>query len=739
MSYMPEYQSLPTPVRADGTTLHVDFEQVSDTLIIARNAGVVLDFQTPARILDNYGYDGQRCACITANGAGEAARIRLLRGCDSPMATEDAVVEFVFRVTRSQPIDLVNWPIVSFFSSASVTRSYKPRNLDHPVFDDPTMEAADGRPRAVLLGLRASGLAREGTYRIDVSDRHAVVAGVAEGLPQAAWLRFILHRQRPRVSLFIGRPGREQYVGSYEDRWSQGEVYAVLLGNPAGPQVQGSGYWDCVRIGKPLRQGAAVAPPEKRTRHVSEVAPRPPAALAVGREKVLLIDDWAVEETRNIERAFHRPRKHPSNPLIQADQPWESEAIYLTGGVERSEAGYRMWYHAAEPTAENRKNSHVCIATSRDGIHWMKPPLGIHTHGGSLQNNISIMGCGGPHSVIYTPDDPRGVEFRYKTHTRDRRGHVAWTSSDGVHWTCQGPFLSQSYDASSTHYDPVRQKYVASLKLGYKGRRYRGYAESDDFLDWTDSYLMLDVDELDEFGDQIYALSIFRYESLYLGLCKVYHVQTTDTCDIHLAVSHNAMHWERPFRIQRAPDFAVKEHNDCISWGETDRQPFIPTGLAGEWDFGNNDAPGSPIRHGDELRFYYSGRPDTHSRVFPAGVTWTGRAGAIGLATLRLDGFVSADGDASGGWLLTRPLMLSGERLFVNANATDGGLVVEVLDEHGHLIEPFSCDSFQTIDQDLVRAECRWDGPASLASLQGAPVRLRFHLHGASLYAFWCE
>ena len=62
--------------RADASTLHVDFEKVTDTLVMARNAGVFLDPWTrdPCsrnRILDSFGYQGRRCAHITvATGVG---------------------------------------------------------------------------------------------------------------------------------------------------------------------------------------------------------------------------------------------------------------------------------------------------------------------------------------------------------------------------------------------------------------------------------------------------------------------------------------------------------------------------------------------------------------------------------------------------------------------------------------------------------------------------------------------
>jgi len=288
--------------------------------------------------------------------------------------------------------------------------------------------------------------------------------------------------------------------------------------------------------------------------------------------------------------------------------------------------------------------------------------------------------------------------------------------------------------------DPVRRKYVASIKLWFKGRRHRGYAESDDFLHWTDTYLMMDVDELDAFGDQIYAMKIFRYESLVLGLTKIYHVETTDTCDTHLAVSHNGRHWERPFRPAPGPRFATPEKN-LLDYSDEHTQPFIPTGPLGAWDFGNNDNTATPpIHEGDELRFYYSGRSHSHNGGFPdRGAEPFRHRGSIGLATLRLDGFVSADADGSGGWLLTKLLQLEGMELFVNADASTGSLRVEILDEHLRPIEPFTLAKAKPVQSDAVRNPCCWEGVGGLSALAGKTVRLKFYLNRALLYAFWCE
>ena len=731
-------------VRSDGSTLRVDFENVADTLITARNAGVIIDYQTRAQILNDFAFEGRRCAQIAASAPGEEAQVRLIRAWDAPAARDRGVLEFVYRPVLEEPVRLVNWPVIRCFDPGRAPGPFELKYLNDPVYgaDALVADGVAGQLRPVAIGLCAHGRASDGTYSINVAAEDGVHKRVLADLPQAAWTRFILHRRHKAVHLFAGPPEQERFVGTYPDMLPGEEIYMILLGNPEDPDAKGSGYWDCVRLGRPLSARRKLAPPEGPIRNVGEIIPPPPRELKLGREKHLLIDDWSVAETRNIRRTFHRPVKHAGNPLIVCDRPWEPLALYLLGGVERLKDGrYRMWYNAADPTPENRKNVHTCLATSDDGIHWTKPNLGIHEYKGSMGNNIVIKNAG-PSTVFMNPNDPR-PDFRYLAKIR-HQGTQGWTSADGLHWTNHGVILPQSLDASDCQWDPVRKKYIASIKLGYKGRRYRGYAESDDFLNWTDTCLMMDIDELDVSGDEIYRMPIFRHEGLYLGFCKIYHARTSDTCDIHLAVSHNCKHWERPYRGPgtggRGPEFRHLAPDRRPPTADPHTQPFIPTGSPGSWDFGNNDSPGTgPVRAGNDLLFYYGGRPCTHSGKDHRGRKWKGKCGAIGLATLRLDGFVSADADASGGWVLTKPLKLDGSNLYLNADAKGGALKAEVLDTRLRPIEPFTLANARAIRSDAVRKKCWWKGAPELSALKRRTVRFRFHLTGASLYAFWCE
>ena len=109
---------------------------------------------------------------------------------------------------------------------------------------------------------------------------------------------------------------------------------------------------------------------------------------------------------------------------------------------------------------------------------------------------------------------------------------------------------------------------------------------------------------------------------------------------------------------------------------------------------------------------------------------------AIHLAVLRRDGFVSLDGGSSGGELLTKPLLLTGKRLFLNLDAsTAGRAMVELVGEDGKPIPGFTA----TVSGNAVRLPVRFKSGATLETLAGRTVRMKLGLRDARLYAFWTE
>ena len=116
---------------------------------------------------------------------------------------------------------------------------------------------------------------------------------------------------------------------------------------------------------------------------------------------------------------------------------------------------------------------------------------------------------------------------------------------------------------------------------------------------------------------------------------------------------------------------------------------------------------------------------------------WFEKKNAIGLATLRLDGFIGLHADTTGGTVITKPFRFEGEQLQVNVDASAGSFSIEVLDEDGQPIPGFDESSAQVYHHvDDISFEPQWKGSDNLAPLIGQIIRLRFLLKEATLYAF---
>ena len=181
---------------------------------------------------------------------------------------------------------------------------------------------------------------------------------------------------------------------------------------------------------------------------------------------------------------------------------------------------------------------------------------------------------------------------------------------------------------------------------------------------------------------------------------------------------------------------------------------FLRPGLWGTWD-SELVICSKPLVHNDEVYFYYSGNslscnahtPDHPQNHLLGTYGEAGRYGyAIGLAKMRLDGFVSMDGDDPGGTLTTKPMLFDGGRLVVNARAPETGpndtqgpygtLKVEILSGRGEVLDGYSAEECNTFSGDELRRTVTWNGTRDVSRLSGQPIRVRFHLENAALYSF---
>ncbi|MBN2293374.1 MAG: hypothetical protein JXM70_13175 [Pirellulales bacterium] len=453
----------------------------------------------------------------------------------------------------------------------------------------------------------------------------------------------------------------------------------------------------------------------------------PPAVIPIDVGRQLFVDDFLIERT-TLKRTFHAAQQHPANPVLQPDRAWEKTGTYPTAMVfsdgvwfDPSDGLYKMWYMGGYLAT----TSH---ATSRDGIHWEKPSLDVEPGTNVVLRRMRDS------SIVWLDHREPDPQKRFKMFTtviierRKKYGYDYRTSPDGIHWSKPVTRSPGRWDRSTAFFNPFRNIWVFGLRTSYEERgRARAYCESPHpytRLDW-DNYRKtpwVAADRLDpqnpdpklaKVPRQLYNLDGVAYESLLLGLFSIWQGDPGESGslggakrnEILLGFSRDGFHWHRPHR-----------------------RPFIGVDTSpSAWNRGNvQSAGGGCLIVGDKLYFYFSGR-----------LGGVGNRNCTGLATLRRDGFASMDVDDKQGELTTRPLKFSGKHLFVNLDAPEGQLRVEVLDKNKKVIQPFSRENCVALSADKTLAPVKWKDAADLSQLAGKPVRFHFILKQGSLYSFW--
>ena len=488
--------------------------------------------------------------------------------------------------------------------------------------------------------------------------------------------------------------------------------------------------------------------------------------IEVGKYRQLFVDDHVIDQMLGLERTLHQPAKHVANPLIWPQQPWEGDLVWMYGSViyDHRERLFKMWHQC------HSKADAGCglYATSTDGLQWEKPALGVIEYKGSKENNlIPWFGCG----VIFSPDDPDPSRRFLSLYgnaedklARPRRpGRRGAGSADGLVFQALPGSQNIPGDIVGDNvipvcFDELEQRYIAFGKVNRKSgehmRRSVSVSFSKDFVEWTKVQTVLVPDARDDelsvartaqlrdrctFFDedaslrnaQFYGLCGFPYEGMYLGLLWVFDISGW----IPGAPKNSARGGEDgPVQVE------LVSSRDLIHWNRVaNRKLLIPVGAKGSWEAGTIYTSNRPIIVGDEIRIYYSGIKHAH-RLPPNPEARQDRDAqincGIGLATLRLDGWVSVDAGQQEGTLTTKPLVLKGRSLIVNADAAEGRLAVEILDQQGRPIPGFGKDHCDILRGDAIRHTVSWRGKSDVRQLAGKTVQLRFYLCGAKLYSF---
>ncbi|MHC4324138.1 MAG: hypothetical protein ACYSUX_07680 [Planctomycetota bacterium] len=448
----------------------------------------------------------------------------------------------------------------------------------------------------------------------------------------------------------------------------------------------------------------------------------------IKRSRFLVLDSRIINNVENAKLTLGEVKKHPANPLFGEDKPWEKrfDNLYANVMFDNEEGIYKCWYSpfiadnsALGMTLEERKQKRyrtpdnremaICYATSKDGIVWDKPGLGIVEYKGSKVNNILWRGSNeggehwdGPHGSgifkdLRDPDPKR----RYKAFLKAEILSVAF-SPDGIHW---GPAITcpEADSAGDTHnnafWAPTLGKYVGiTREWGNAFGRQVARTCSEDFINWTKSKVVLEGHSKNQ---QTYAMPVFFHGGVYLGLVAI-HDQKADRVRTELTWSHDTIKWNRV--CPGTPLIANSEKEMSYDWG------CVYAGAC-------------PIFLDDEIRIYYGGSDGYH-------FGW--RNGFFCMCTLRPDGFagyepVLEDQEAV---ITTKPVKCRGKTLRITADIqSKGSIRVSIVDEQDNEVAVAG-----SISQTVTDGKIKWNSNSMLSS--GKDIRLRFLLKRAKLYSF---
>ncbi len=458
----------------------------------------------------------------------------------------------------------------------------------------------------------------------------------------------------------------------------------------------------------------------------------------------LVLDSRNIEQVENLQLSLGSVRKEPRNPLFGEEHPWEARFDNLSPNVlfDSEDGIYKCWYspfiidqRTTSTPREKRATQNyiatrpagremgVCYATSEDGLRWTKPSLGLVEFNGSKANNLLVRRQGEA-GVFKDSRDPNPSR-RYKMVTRARTAAgetmAVRFSPDGVVWpdAIACPEIESPGDThNNALWAPDRNAYVlfTRLRSSVPGARVPkdtpedvgnrmathirtvGRAESRDFEHWTKAVEVLRGLEP---GRQTYAMPVFRYANLYLGLPAIFDTES-DTVNCELAWSPDSVRWER------------------ISSGT----PLIPRGSKPSYDCGCIYAAAAPVIRDAGIQIYYLGANGYHT-------SW--REGSLNLARLGIDRFAGYQNTGCGcaGRLVTRSLRISQPNLCVTADCRGGSLKASILGEDGHVLAVS-----EALRSDVTRSPLRWRKAWDPSAVTNRPVRIEFQIAGAKLYSF---
>ena len=505
--------------------------------------------------------------------------------------------------------------------------------------------------------------------------------------------------------------------------------------------------------------------------------------MDIADRRQLFMDDDLLASRTDLALQLHHPQ--PREIVMECNQPWEgSESGYQR--LIRVGDTIRMYYTGAddvsrEDGAEMQDHRTVtCLATSMDGIHWVRPDLGVFDFDGAvdrddynwIEHPVPRFPPSKHNNIVwYQPRLDNFTPFldtnpaclpgeRYKAVAfadpdpklpKAPRELFAYKSADGIHWSylSSEPIFSNrsapalSFDTeNNAFWDPLRQHYWCYVRgfhsLNGQGIRDIQVATSTDFRTWTKPQRI----KFDNALAHVPALYInqiepyYRNPKLFVGFPARYNDRVKEFSPAAMAALPDAV--SRQNRMKFNPrygtvvtDTLLMTSRDGYTFHLWD-EPFIPPGpeRVGTWAYGDGfqslgllETPAADPTAPPELSFYVKEGAWIHAAKFRR-------------YTIRIDGFVSLHASREPGEFVTKPLRFSGSRLTLNfATSGAGSVRVELEDENGMPLPGFSKSECDVLFGDTLDRTVTWQNRSDLSEFAGKPICIRMFLSEADIYS----
>ena len=454
--------------------------------------------------------------------------------------------------------------------------------------------------------------------------------------------------------------------------------------------------------------------------------------IVIGQRVEMFIDDFLIEGMDKTYLKLNPPEK--KEVVLRMDKPWEGLGSGIYSSVFKDGDRFKMYYRGTfDNSSDKAEGQSCCYAESSDGIHWERPELGIHEFEGSTKNNIVMKGSIA-HNLSPFIDERPGCppEEKYKAVAGYApEGLFAFVSEDGLRFK---PYREEAIiqkGAFDSHnlvfWDPNKECYVcysryfasnqepdiqapedAALFLGIRAIQ---HSTSTDFKNWTPPQPNVydETAPLEHFYTNA-TIPCPGAEHIYLSFpmrfmpdrSKVADHPKVGVSDNVFMSSRDGVKWDRPFL-----EAWMRPGLDRRNWTQ---RTLIPA-----WGI-LETSPEEFSMFGNE-RYYWD---DSFIR----------------RVTVPRHRFASVHGDYTGGVFVTKPIVVGGNSLTINyATSAAGSVRIGMIDEAGWPVAGFSTEDCDIIYGDELEYTVTWHGQSDLSQFVGQPIRFKFELKDADIYA----